>query len=90
MPKAIIVTLTEDPKTGARDWHTFTISEEADLIAAMEVRGYPVDGWTRVDGHLRPELRNQPTFKGLCGPMWGGEAHPLRYETWNAYDVMSR
>lgn len=90
MPKAIIVTLTEDPKTGARDWHTFTIDEGADLIAAMEVRGYPFEGITNDAGPLREELRGQPTFKGLCGPMWGGEAHPLRYETWNAYDVMSR
>jgi hypothetical protein len=86
MTKAIIVTL--DPDT--REWHSFTIAETADLIAAMEIRGYPVEGWTRVGGPLREELRNQPQFKGLCGPMWGGDETPLRYESWAAYDVMSR
>ena len=34
--------------------------------------------------HLREELRGQPQFLGLCGPMWGGMRDGLpviRYET---------
>jgi hypothetical protein len=85
MPKAIIVTL--DPDT--REWHSFTINENADLIAAMEVRGYAFDGIEK-GRQLRPELQGHPKFKGLCGPMWGGDETPLRYESWAAYDVMSR
>ena len=29
---------------------------------------------------LRAELQDAPKFKGVNGPMWGGDATPLNYE----------
>lgn len=66
------------------------IPKAADVVAFMEARGFRFVGMTRVGGRLRHELQGQPMFQGLAGPMWGGEDAPLRYETWEAYEVMSR
>jgi hypothetical protein len=38
---------------------------------------------------LRPELLGHPTFSNLVGPMWGGNGM-VRYETDDAYDILSR
>lgn len=41
---------------------------------------------------LRPELQGLPTFRGLAGPMWGGERNGqavARYETWEANAALS-
>jgi len=43
--------------------------------------------------HLRECLQGQPKLKSMCGPMYGGEyaGHPVvRYESWEAYDALSR
>jgi hypothetical protein len=53
--------------------------------------GYPATG-TEGGRHLREELRGEPVFEGLCGPMWGGINGGLpvvRYETWAVYERMS-
>jgi hypothetical protein len=59
-------------------------------IAAIELR-YALSG--KVGGqHLREELRGQPGFIGLAGPMWGGmiEGEPcVRYEDAKAYEQLS-
>jgi hypothetical protein len=65
------------------------VPETADLIVWMEARGFIWNG-RAASKRLRPELQGQPTFEGLCGPMWGGEEHPLRYEDWETNDQMSR
>lgn len=65
-----------------QDWHT------VETIAEVEALGYPREGTTPF-GRLRPELQGQPTFEGLCGPMWQ-DAETLRYETWQANDILSR
>lgn len=61
-----------------------------DLVAWMAARGFKHSGFSIPGRTTRPELRNQPEFDGLCGPMWGGEDHPLRYEDWQTYEEMSR
>ena len=43
--------------------------------------GYELIGHTAYGGKLRDELQGAPKFRGLAGPMWGGDATPLRYET---------
>jgi hypothetical protein len=67
---------------------------EENVVPAMDVRGCPIDP-TRTGGqHLRPELRGQPVFKNVLGPMWGGTdeetGEPIvRYEDQKAYDSLS-
>ncbi len=60
--------------------------------AAIEVRGFRFTGGE--GGNLREELRGQPKFDGLCGPMWGGtteDGEPIiRYEDWGTYELLSR
>jgi hypothetical protein len=59
---------------------------EADLIAAMEVRGFTFTGLNN-NPHQRAELQGAPRFAQLCGPMWDGNA--IRYEDRDANDVLS-
>ncbi len=65
------------------------ISYGADLVAAMGVRGYEENG-VNTSTRLRAELQGAPKFKGVHGPSWGGEDHPLRYESVDAYQLLSR
>ena len=62
------------------------------FLAAMEVRGFKPNG-VEQGRHLRAELRGEPRFQELCGPMWGGsdpeDGHIVRYEDWKAYDLLS-
>lgn len=62
---------------------------EGDLIAAMEVRGYEHTGFTILSGRVRSELRGQPTFEGVCGPLYGNEETPVRYEDVATFERMS-
>ena len=64
------------------------VFEAENAIAAFEVRGFKFKGIKAGHSQLRPELRNQAEFDGLCGPMWGGEG-VLRYEDWKAYEMLS-
>lgn len=62
-----------------------------DPLAAFEVRGYRHTGRFAPD-HLRVELRGQPKFEGLLGPMWGGDRDGvpvIRYEDQQTYDALS-
>jgi hypothetical protein len=70
-------------------FHTADIPLGRDLVTFIEGMGWKCIGITE-GRHLREELRDKPEFEGLCGPMWGGEESPLRYETWEAYEVLSR
>lgn len=56
------------------------------LIPALEVRGFSFMGYTN-NPSVREELRVQPKFKGLLGPMWDGDA--IRYESPAAYEILS-
>ena len=63
-----------------------------DIFAFGEVGQYEFD---RIEEgqHLRAELRGHPKFKKLCGPMWNGveDGVPvIRYESWEAYEILSR
>lgn len=62
-----------------------------DPVAAFEVRGFKPTG--RVSGApLREEIRDQPKFFGLAGPLWGGlkEGEPVvRYESIDAERSLS-
>lgn len=62
-----------------------------DSFAAVEAAGFKLMPPAAYESRLlRDELRGQPEIEGLCGPMWGGEEHPLRYEDWESYDLLSR
>lgn len=62
------------------------ISPDADLIAEMAARGFKHSGYN-FNPHHRAELRGQPTFDGLCGPM--GNRDGIRYECWASNEVLS-
>ena len=47
------------------------------IVAAMTTRGYAFLGLT-TSKSLRAELQGQPKFRGVAGPMWGGDHQ--RYE----------
>lgn len=55
---------------------------------AMKAAGYLPTGKVGGD-HLRDELRGQPVFAGLYGPMWGGASSPIRYEDSSSYEALS-
>ena len=63
-----------------------TDGEMANAIVAFEARGYQHTGFNQ-NAHNRAELQGQPTFDGLAGPMWDGDA--IRYEDWAAYRALS-
>jgi len=51
-------------------------------------RGWTKDGIER-GAHLRKELRGEPKFKEMCGPMFDGPG-VVRYESWEVYERLSR
>lgn len=57
------------------------------VYPAMEVRGFAHTGFNTNPRH-RAELQGQPTFAGVCGPMWDGNG-VIRYETTAAYARLS-
>jgi hypothetical protein len=59
---------------------------DANLIPAMEVRGFTHMGLTG-GAPLRPELRCIDRFAGVHGPSWDGDA--IRYEDPAAYKALS-
>jgi len=59
---------------------------DENILPAMEMRGYVLTGINRNHRH-RAELQGCPTFKGLCGPMWDGDA--VRYEDIKSYERLS-
>ena len=58
----------------------------ANVVEAMAVRGYKFAGGLDRPG-IREELRHQPKFSGVLGPMWDGDG--IRYESQEVYDQMS-
>jgi len=68
------------------------VFETTDPVAAFAERGFTFTG-PETHGHLRAELRRQPRFEGLAGPMWGGTADNgdpiVRYEDWDSYNFLS-
>lgn len=56
------------------------------IYAAMEIRGFEFDGFNEGCGQ-RAELKGQPKFKGVAGPMWDGDG--IRYEDWKSYERLS-
>jgi hypothetical protein len=78
MAAAIVVVMAGDGTLASTTFETL-----ADLLAKHPQTG--VAESTR----LRAELRGQPVLAGLVGPMWGGPAHPLRYESSAAFEKLS-
>lgn len=65
---------------------------DENVIPAMEIRDFTFDRLQPPRGPLRKELVGQPMFKGVIGPMWGGEENGqpvIRYEDQKAYDKLS-
>ena len=69
-----------------------TIFTAEQLLPALEVRGFVAIG---ISPHrLRPELRGEPRFGNLYGPLWGGTCGEtglpiIRYEDASAYETLS-
>jgi hypothetical protein len=84
----IITTVDGRPATGEQTFET------DDPYAAFDIRGFRMELGKGGADYLREELRGQPKFAGLCGPMWGGtdeQGRPIiRYEDWRSYDFLSR
>lgn len=57
------------------------------IVIAMEVRGYEHVG-TVTNTKLRAELQGAPKFRGVNGPMWGGDH--IRYECPETTKMCSR
>ncbi len=58
---------------------TFATEFNADnIIPAFDVRGFELTG-INTSPLSRPELRGQPKFRGLAGPLYGGPG-VIRYE----------
>src|SRR5215469_11470211 len=57
------------------------------LVAGLEVRGYTFKE-LETSERLREELRGEPKFNGLLGPMYDGPG-VVRYETQQAYNILS-
>jgi hypothetical protein len=56
------------------------------VIPAMEIRGYEMTG-NYSNPRTREEMQGAPTFAGLLGPMYDGDA--IRYETQEVYNALS-
>ncbi|OYX96365.1 MAG: hypothetical protein B7X90_11835 [Novosphingobium sp. 17-62-19] len=56
------------------------------LIEQMTSAGYEFSAFNS-NPVQRAELQGQPKFKGLCGPMWDGDA--IRYECRATYAELS-
>ena len=56
------------------------------FIEQMTGEGYEVSGFNNNPAQ-RQELQGAPKFKGLCGPMWDGDA--IRYECNTTYAELS-
>lgn len=66
----------------------FTADEFA---AAFEARGYKPTG-AKAGSYLREELRGEPIYAGLFGPIWGGHIDGIptvRYESHVVADLLS-
>jgi hypothetical protein len=67
--------------------------QQDEVVAAFKARGFTLNGPNNNQSH-RTELRGQPKFNGLCGPMWGGVDATgdgvVRYEDWESYEFLSR
>jgi hypothetical protein len=59
---------------------------DENLHPALEVRGFDFVGLEN-NPHLRNELKGEPKFTGLLGPMWDGDA--IRYEDFESYKILS-
>jgi hypothetical protein len=80
--------VTTDKETGKMFPELFAAEE---FRACFEARGYVATG-TVGGPPLREELRGEPQFRDLCGPMWDGEAEGfqiVRYECWKTYQTLS-
>ena len=62
--------------------------DEKFILNHMAQLGYEYAGRTKIGGHLRTELEDQPRFTGLCGPMWDGDA--IRYEDQATNEYLSK
>ena len=83
--KAVVVTVKN-----AREWDVKEFNDVNEMKKYYVHSGYTADYTElRKAGAIvhRAELDNQPTFKGLCGPMWDGGM--LRYEGWDVYEMLS-
>lgn len=66
--------------------HRLDLAPDADVIEAMQVRGYTHYGFNN-NPRQRDELQGAPLFNGLLGPMWDGDA--IRYEDTASFKILS-
>lgn len=68
---------------------TLKFKDAESLIEGLKQRGIRHTGYDTLSTSFRPEIRGQPTFDNLAGPMYGG-AGKVRYETWELSDLLSK
>jgi len=61
---------------------------EEQFVTYCEERGMKQNG-VATGYHLKEVLVGKPKFNDLAGPMYDGESS-VRYETWEAYETLSR
>lgn len=90
----MMVKLVTMPRGGRLDVPVWDKADNA--FAQIEALGFKRNG-IKLDNtgpvKLAPILVGQPTFEGLCGPMYekDGEGNDaVRYETWEAYNFLSK
>src|SRR3546814_2995870 len=57
------------------------------IVSRAAVEGLQCSGYDS-NPSQRPELQGAPKFKGVCGPMWDGDA--IRYECSATYAELSK
>lgn len=85
MPESVKYMVVGIPGSGPNDVIKFNSVD--DMIRGLKRYDIEHVGFNR-SPHVRPELRGQPTFSGLLGPMHGGGGW-VRYETQDTYDALS-
>lgn len=68
---------------------TMKFKTREDLIRGLEKYDIKHRGESSPSTQRRPEIRSQPEFSGLLGPMYGGPG-VARYETQETYNDLSR
>lgn len=75
---------------GQTKWECLVFTAD-EVAAAFAARGYSQTG-AQGGVHLREEIRGEPTYAGLFGPIWGGfidDIPTVRYESYAVADLLS-
>jgi hypothetical protein len=75
---------------GETKWECIVFTAD-EFAAEFALRGYSPTG-AKAGSYLREELRGEPIYTGLFGPIWGGfidDIPTVRYESHVVADLLS-